>query len=843
MVSSTTLITTPRSASENTFAPLLLRASAGTGKTYRLTGRLLRILLQDVPPETILATTFTRKAAGEITNRILVDLAKAADESNEVGLTKLREQLELPNLPRNACLSLLDSLLRNIHRLRICTLDSLFSQLARSFAFELNLPPAWRLTDEIEEEWFRERAVDAMIVSLDRNEMSAVLGMLSKGEVRRSIARELLGVVNEAYAAARGCDEHVWDKIQVNKQPIKADIDNALAAFQSATPKQKTLVKALAKVIEALEHGDFESLAEETLVANIAKARRTHSEIKFGRSVFPDGLEDAFDVLYAAVRSRTLALLKNQNQATASVLALYDQHVRQMKFAARTIGFDDVAFQLAAQLGDPDHHTLAHRMDGAINHILLDEFQDTSPVQWQVLRPLAKHVTDYVVDSSTPLEEERAERSFFCVGDTKQAIYGWRGGVAEIFDAVSTQLPSIVNDYLDTSFRSSQVVIDFVNDIFDRIHLHPCLGNVELADPGSKDYYQAIALNRFARDFPEHKTARTDLAGYVRMETSEVKSGADQDPNVLRAAEVAVEIHRAAADKEIGILTRSNDGVAAVIRCLSEYEVEVSQEGGNPLTDSAAVELILSALMMSEHPGDLRWKFHADHSPLASIPDFCPDLVRQWVSDRGLAETVEHLADALAPQCNDRDTIRLKQLVQLTIGYEANAAPRVRDFVRMVEQKRVERPQAAKIRVMTVHQSKGLEFDVVILPELEGQFARIDGRCIPKVDNPGDPAEAMTRYVSGKVWHFFAPDWQDAFGARVAQATSEAICLLYVAITRARQAVHVIIQPATKQAFENKHAAALVYHALPVKGLPENSDPTSPNEILYESGNPHWYRV
>ena len=71
--------------------------------------------------------------------------------------------------------------------------------------------------------------------------------------------------------------------------------------------------------------------------------------------------------------------------------------------------------------------------------------------------------------------------------------------------------------------------------------------------------------------------------------------------------------------------------------------------------------------------------------------------------------------------------------MQLTIGYEANAAPRVRDFVQLVQQKRIERPQAAKIRVMTVHQSKGLEFDAVILPELEGAFARIDGRCIPKV--------------------------------------------------------------------------------------------------------------
>lgn len=836
-MANTTLTKTSASESGSTFDPVLLRASAGTGKTYRLTARYLRILLQgNVAPETILATTFTRKAAGEITDRILTLLARAADESSDAALDELRTQLELPSLERRECLRLFDLLLRNIHRLRICTLDSLFSQLARSFAFELNLPPAWRLTDEIEEQWFRERAVDAMTHAFDRNEMSAVLAMLGKGEVKRSVARELLGVVDETYSAARGSDEKVWDRIRVNKQPIKADIDQALDAFLASTPKQKTLSNALAKVVEALEHEDYESLREETLIANIAKARRAGSEVKFGRSVFPDGLDDAFDVLYAAVRSRTLALLSSQNQATASVLAMYDHHVTQMKFAARTIGFDDVAFQLAAQLGDPDHDTLANRMDGAINHILLDEFQDTSPVQWQVLRPLAKRVTEYVADPHAPIEDERAERSFFCVGDTKQAIYGWRGGVAEIFDAVTTQLPSVVNDYLDTSFRSSPVVIDFVNAVFKNIQVHGVLGKANAYDPSTKEYHQAVALQHFAAEFPQHKTARTELAGYIRMETTKPKGDKDYDPNFVRAAELAVQIHLDSPAKEVGILTRSNDGVADVIRCLQGHDVEFSQEGGNPLTDSAAVDFILSALMLSEHPGDGRWGFHTRHSPLARIPGFGPDWVRDLLTDRGLAETVERLADALSSHCDRRDTIRLKQLVQLTIGYEANAGSRVRDFVQLVQMKKVERPQPSKIRVMTVHQSKGLEFDAVILPELEGTLARIDGRCIPMVKHPGDPPDAMTRYVSGKVWHFFSDDWQDAFGARVSQATSEAICLLYVAITRAKQAVHIIVHPATKQAYENKHAAALVYHA-----LQGTTDPTQPNSVVYESGDRTWY--
>ena len=136
--------------------PTLVRASAGTGKTYQLTARLLRLLVQRAAPETILATTFTRKAAGEILHRVLLTLARAADDDDTIFLERLRDQVGIETLPRSLCIQLTEILLSNIHRLRICTLDSLFTQLARSFPFELGLPPTWRLTDEIEESWLRE---------------------------------------------------------------------------------------------------------------------------------------------------------------------------------------------------------------------------------------------------------------------------------------------------------------------------------------------------------------------------------------------------------------------------------------------------------------------------------------------------------------------------------------------------------------------------------------------------------------------------------------------------------------------------------------------------------------
>ena len=831
------MVEVDKQVSDGLLLPTVVRASAGTGKTYRLTARLMRILLQGAPPESILATTFTRKAAGEILDRVLLTLAHAANESDPKALQELRTQVDLPTLPRSACLKLFDKLLRNVHRLRICTLDSLFSQLARSFSFELGLPPAWRLTDEIEEAWLREQAVDALIATLDPAEMMALLSMLGKGENRRSIARELLQVVDTAYSGQRQCGAKVWEKLVAPKSPSDKELAEAVIAMRSVQLPQKRLMTRLEKLAQQIETRDFAALADDTLIANIASARRSNTEVKYFRSPFPEELDVAFDTLYAAVRSNVLGLLKGQNLATGSVLDVYNHNVTELKQAARVLGFEDVSIRLASQFASLDQKLLGERMDGAINHVLLDEFQDTSPVQWQVLRPLAMRVTDPEAASNHPASDEReVAQSFFCVGDTKQAIYGWRGGVAEIFDAVSDQIPDVVEDVQNTSYRSSQIVIDVVNQTFKNLVRHPIADAADAADPTSKSTYEASALHRFCRRFPEHEAFRKELPGHVQLLTSTNPENADSEARQQacseRAAELVADLNRKAPEKSIGILTRTNRGVAQLIFLLENLGVEVSQEGGNPLTDAAAVETILSTLMMAEHPGDGRWEFHARSTPLGNLPDFGPDYVRDLVEEAGLAEAIEFLAGVLAPVCDERETLRLKQLTRLAISYQLQAAPRIRDFVRLVREKRVERPQRAPVRVMTVHQSKGLEFDAVVLPELDGALTRASGSCVSDIKEIGDPPEGMTRYMNQKAWHFLTGHWQRVFGAQAAGGMTEALCLLYVAMTRARQGLYVVMQPAKKKAFDVKTAASLLYHALGC-----DADPTENGTVLFEHGD------
>tara|TARA_R110002049_G_scaffold2750_4_gene21924 strand:+ start:75185 stop:77920 length:2736 start_codon:yes stop_codon:yes gene_type:complete len=826
--------------------PLLVRASAGTGKTYQLTGRLMKILFGGAPVETILATTFTRKAAGEILDRVLINLARAADPNDDKTLQMLREQVGIPTLSRTACLQQLRRVLQNIHRLRICTLDSLFSQLARSFPFELGLPPAWRLTDEIEEVWMREAAADSMISALDPGEMVSLLAMLGKGESRRSIAREVLRVVEQGYTLQRQCDDDVWEKVRAPKSPEPSELTRVAGELRSISLPQKSLVKKLNATADLLDSRDLKALVADTLLINIARARRTNDIVKYGSAKFPESvLDDAFDKLYAAVRTKALSLLSEQNRATGHILAAYDSHVTSLKHAARTLGFDDVAARLANQFAKFDADALHNRMDGAIDHLLLDEFQDTSAIQWQVLRPLARRSAAPAPDVDDALSTTQA-RSFFCVGDTKQAIYGWRGGVAEIFDAVETQIQGVESGGLHESFRSSPVILDVVNRVFLNLTRHPIAVVKDSKDLADASVFEAEALSRFASNFKEHISRREDLDGHVSFRTSRSSDGDSATKKLCvyeDAAALIDDLHAKAPHVSIGVLTRSNAGVAQMYFQLDQLGIDVSQEGGNPLTDSAAVEIVLSALMWAEHPGDLRWRFHVLSTPLV---DRLPgsklesasgaNFIRQMVEDRGLTETIEYLADGLAGNCDARDTIRLRQLTHLAMQYQQNTAPRIRDFVRMVRQKRVERPQQAPVRVMTIHQSKGLEFDAVVLPELSGDLASIRDAYVADVPNLGDPPVGISRWMEGRSRHFLSTHWQREFGKKIRSVNTEALCTLYVAMTRARQALYMFSQPANKTDFATKTPASLIYHALNC-----SVDPTESETTLFEMGNRDWF--
>jgi ATP-dependent exoDNAse (exonuclease V) beta subunit len=458
-----------------------------------------------------------------------------------------------------------------------------------------------------------------------------------------------------------------------------------------------------------------------------------------------------------------------------------------------------------------------------VKNLLLDEFQDTSPAQWRVLRPFA--------------ESAAATGSFFCVGDVKQAIYGWRGGVAEIFDTLRDELPGLDAESLAQSFRSSPVVIDVVNRVFENLTTNVALDRYR---PG---------VERWSERFHRHSTAKTELGGYCRLAVAPRSQNEPQAVATLRFA--AKEIARLAAESPqatIGVLVRRNSAVARLIFELRRLGVEASEEGGNPLTDSPAVQLVLSLLTLADHPGHSIARFHVASSPLGErlkYTDHANDdatwqlarQIRRRLVDDGYGPTLLRWAKLLAPDCDRRDASRLLQLVDLGYAYEPAANSRPADFTTLVESRRVESPSAALVRVMTIHQAKGLQFDIVVLPELDAKFVGQPSELAVGRSSPTGPVELVCRHVAKPTRPVLPKEFQALFENAERQIVEESLCVFYVAMTRAIHALHIIVAPSR----ENERTIPGTYAGV-LRAALADSKPASPESTLFEHGDPAWRR-
>ena len=525
--------------------------------------------------------------------------------------------------------------------------------------------------------------------------------------------------------------------------------------------------------------------------------------------------------------------LADQTEATCKLLKAFAQHYRAIQQERSGLVFADVPRLLAGAVDEPMWQQASWRLDGSIQHLLVDEFQDTSLAQWRVLRPLA-----------TACCQNEAGRSFFAVGDVKQAIYRWRGGVSQIFDAASEELPGTCKESLSTSRRSCQAVIDAVNQVFGALPT-----NAALAD------FTEVA-QQWHDGFVKHTTAKEQLPGYVELSVALAFDGKpkEQAAGTLQAA--AAKVAQLAAQhpsRSIGVLVRTNGAVRQLIhRLRSRHQILASEEGGNPLVDSPAVQIAISALTLADHPGDTAARFHVAHSPLGpllGIVDHHDDAaahaamakLRGQLLDVGYGRTLYTWAKILAAHCDRHDLRRLEQLVALGYNFGPRAGVRPSRFVTLIQQTKVEDPAAARVRVMTVHQAKGLEFDVVVLPELDGRLKGQTPNLAVGRERPIDPIDRVCRHASESIRKLLPSRFQKIFEIWPREAVGESLCLLYVAMTRAVHALHIVVAPTglTRSGPSPnipKTFAGILRSAL-VAG-----QPLEPNEIAFTHGDANWDR-
>lgn len=810
-----------------TFPHTLIRASAGTGKTFQLSNRYLGLAVAAAPTDEILATTFTRKAAGEILGRVLTRLAEAAQHNGKA--RPLGEFIGLGTLAAAKAEQVLEKLVHQLHRLRISTLDAFFGQLARSFDLELGLPSGWRIIDEAADERLRGEAIREVLAGDDIRETRLLLHLLSKGEVARSVNDQLHSLVRDLYALFRETQPEAWDAIPRPPRLTDEKLAAAVEALAAATlPDDKRFTAAHERDLAAARAGDWITFIRQGLGCCVATG-----DLTYHKKPLDDGLVKVYQALVRHAKGVLVGQLADQTRATHEFLAKFDVHYRRLKLARRALRFEDITLALARSTLIQEADRLAFRLDTRLGHLLFDEFQDTSLEQWNVLRPLVESVIGNSRGNEPPRPLEKPSASFFCVGDVKQAIYGWRGGVPELFDVVSQSCSSLEQPTLACSRRSSPPVIETVNRVFQRLDENPSLAD------------RLSVAKSWQKGFERHTTAKSDLAGYVRMVTTAAGENAAEQREItlgFAAAEIA-RLVQEAPGKSIGVLVRTNDVIATLIKKLAALEVTASEEGGNPLTDSPAVIVLLSLLTIGDHPGDTVARFHVANSPLGRIvgltgyddnrqAERVSLAVRQHLLVRGYGATLYRWAHDLAVQCGPRDASRLLQLVELGYRFDPEAGLRTRDFISLVERERVEAPSPADVRVMTIHKAKGLEFDIVVLPQLEGKLIGQSPPVLVGRPTPTDAAELVCRYPNEALRSLLPERVADAYDAYQERVVRESLCLLYVALTRAIHALHIIVPPAAKP---NGTLSGVLHGALLGAG------PMDAETLVYEYGDRRWH--
>ncbi len=787
---------------------LVVRASAGTGKTFRLAHRYLGLLFAGARPEEILATTFTRKAAGEILGRILTRLAEGAQDegARREMFTHLSPQPERE--PSAAeCATLLERLLARLHAFQVRTLDSWFVHLARLQSAELGLPPAWSVLDPAEAEAQDEEMTSALIEDLDEVRIRDLVRDLQQQEFGRGVHEGLTQLSRDGLGILRDSSEEAWTAVDAGLSPVAAEVkalEQALARVEA--PATRNWPANLAKLRLAAAQRDW---AGWLTIGPIKNLRAGKSE--FDRKPIPD---EVGVVLEEGTRIAVNALLHQRAQrlaAARTLLAEADDRAEAARRRAGAFAFDDFPRWLqTAAIGD---EAAAFRLDGRLRHVLLDEFQDTATPQWRALRPLVDAALAQPAAPSQAAAAAGPEASLFCVGDGKQSIYGWRAGEPRLLGAVAESYRARTEP-LATSFRSAQPVLDVVNDLFATLP--------ERVAGWHGDKALETAAGRFAEHWEAHRAARPKVPGRFELWVSE-------DPNgrAVARAEALLEELRAAgrAQAEIAILTRKNADVAEMIEALRARGIAASAEGNVLLTDAPAVNAALAALDLADHPADTAAARLVTASPLAEALGAGSTLhergmqaerarfaarLRRELLEQGVGAWLARLralpASAAGGAFGGRDARRFARLVEAGHAWDtkqrarAGAALRPAAFAAHARALRLEDPAAAQVRVMTVHKSKGLEFDAVVLALAGGRSGR-GGAFWTERAEPADPISGVA--FAGNEATRGADKRLDALErATDAAAWYDELCVLYVGMTRAKQRLEVVVSQATDKVLE-----------------------------------------
>jgi ATP-dependent exoDNAse (exonuclease V) beta subunit len=805
------------------FAPYVsIAASAGSGKTFQLAHRVLRLIAMNQDPDRIGAYTFSRKAAGEIFDSIVNYLRLAATNEEMAARTSehIGQSRSAPEFEQD-----LRSLFQHLHRLRIGTLDSRISQMVSAASVELGLPPEFSVMDSASSEYQRlqNRVLNALfqgtqLRSEDSDTFLQLFSEATHGQAEKDFTRHMIQFLAD-YRMTFLTHPHpdAWKGPEINDPPLSLDeeartrLANNLLPALDGVISNKSIQTALVKIITACrEYTPGSTWSNDAPSGKIWEQFIANPQPSFTyRNKEYTLPSEIWTPLHRLIRHPIGLELEDTRRKTRAIygfLLTYDYAYRNQILPRGTLAFED-ACTLMSDFSLVEPKDMAYRLDGEIDHWLLDEFQDTNLLQWNVLKPFLSEV----------LQDPEKRRSFFYVGDVKQAIYAWRGGDSTLFYRIRDQWPDIADISIDQSYRSAQPVLDLVNQIFTRI------------DPG--DSLNPDAVERWNHIFSPHTSTRTAFPGHARVLQS--------TDNEAEMSDIVLDLVREIPNgREIAILTRTNTEGGIYANALREAGLPVSLEGAAKVRDDTAVEAVLAALKLAAHPGDA---FSRQLTRLAGL-DIHPFSLLCDITEYGITAPLRNLISQLI--LNDTPAFsknRLKRLTQLALEFDTLGEPSVDRFLSFVDQAHLKENEAkGVIRIMTIHQSKGLGFDAVIVPvKSSSSLCKITpGQAVVA---PQEDESSVISILPTKEVCEYIPEYRQLYHDIEAQSTYENLCTLYVALTRAKQSLQIVLPAPPKTSTSNyRNTGNFLQNCLPIGSSEPQSFSESTN-ILYETGDPTWF--
>ena len=873
----------------NSYALTIYKASAGSGKTFTLSVEYIKLLIKDPQSyRSTLAVTFTNKATEEMKLRILSQLYgiwKLLPDSKSY-IDKIKEDLDVTEeyMSERAGIAL-HNIVHNYSYFRIETIDSFFQSVLRNLARELDLTANLRI--ELNDYQIERNAVDELINSLDENSelLTWIMEYIREnmdddkdwnviGNIKRfgeNIFREYYKTnskkLNERLLE-EGFFKQYTTKLRQMRNEAEVEMQNEAAQFFDALNHNGIEIDDLnngkngpAGYFIKIKNGKYNNTIVNKRLQKVLDEGSESSWVKQKSSKETQDIvrELANSTLTPLVHHAEDVRQKNWYIYGSAVLTLrhlnqlrllnsIENKVRMMNVEQNRFLLSDTHTLLHSLIRDTDSPFIFEKIGNYLENIMIDEFQDTSTVQWQNFKVLLEECMSH-----------GEQQGNLIVGDVKQSIYRWRSGDWRMLNNIEREFPylnSMLNVCsLDTNYRSSRRVITFNNAFFKRA------SELEYADQKSStpDTSSHEQLKKAYSDVAQKVPSFRDNHGYVSIN---LLPNEDYRQQALQktAEAVSLLLDSGANYSDIAILVRSND----IIQLIAEFfanelpDVKIVSDEAFRLDSSVSVNIIVNAMLWLTHPDNILAKAYIAKAYQTYV------LKKSEQETNKLLATAEGIDSALPcaliDKRNDLLTMPIFELAEqiytlFNIGnikgedaylyafydaltdFIANNTADIDSFVEewndSIAEKTIQASAIDGIRIITIHQSKGLEFEHVVIPFCDWTLEKGNTIwCTPQVEPynelPLIPVDFSASQMKGTIYEF---DYNEEH----LQNCVDNLNLLYVAFTRAASSLFVIAQRGTPSS--RSYIVEQAITDIKLEGSSLDGDPSDKKaELLFSYG-------